>query len=75
MAVLASALFNCIAPGFFASETSWVRLPEQRDTILLRTPSSQLTGEEKVLAVADLLLSDEARIKGQTIMVDGGITL
>lgn len=71
----AGILFNSIAPGFFASEMSSVLLPEQRETILRRTPSSQLTDEEDVLAVADLLLSREANVNGQTIMVDGGITI
>jgi 3-oxoacyl-[acyl-carrier protein] reductase len=71
----AGILFNSIAPGFFASEMSSVLLPEQMETIRRRTPTGQLTNEENVFAVADLLLSRETNMQGQTIMVDGGITI
>ena len=67
--------FNSIAPGFFTSEMSSVLLPQQIEAIRRRTPSGQLATEEHVLAVADLLLSRETNINGQTIAVDGGITI
>jgi 3-oxoacyl-[acyl-carrier protein] reductase len=66
---------NSIAPGFFASEMSSVLLPEQMDVIRRRTPTGQLSSETDVFAAADLLLSRSANIHGQTIMVDGGITI
>ena len=67
--------FNSIAPGFFLSEMSSVLLPEQMDAIRRRTPNGELTTEEHVLAVADLLLSRQTNIHGQTIAIDGGITI
>ena len=66
---------NSIAPGFFRSEMSSVLLPQQMETILRRTPSGRLTTEDDVLAAADLLVSREANINGQTITIDGGITI
>ena len=66
---------NCIAPGFFVSEMSSVLLPQQIDAIRRRTPSGELATEADVLAVADLLLSRETNVNGQTIAVDGGITI
>jgi 3-oxoacyl-[acyl-carrier protein] reductase len=67
--------FNSVAPGFFASEMSSVLLPEQMDAIRRRTPSGDLTNEENVLSVVDLLLSRETNIDGQTITVDGGVSI
>jgi 3-oxoacyl-[acyl-carrier protein] reductase len=67
--------FNSVAPGFFASEMSSVLLPEQMDTIRRRTPSGDLTNEANVFAVVDMLLSRETNIDGQTITVDGGISI
>jgi 3-oxoacyl-[acyl-carrier protein] reductase len=71
----AGVAINSIAPGFFLSEMSSVLLPQQMETIRRRTPSGELATEENVLAVADLLLSRETNINGQTIAVDGGITI
>ena len=71
----AGVTFNSIAPGFFTSEMSSVLLPQQIDAIRRRTPSGELATEENVLAVADLLLSRETNINGQTIAIDGGITI
>jgi 3-oxoacyl-[acyl-carrier protein] reductase len=71
----AGIAFNSVAPGFFASDMSSVLLPEQMETIRHRTPSGELTDEENVLAVVDLLLSAETNIQGQTIKVDGGISI
>jgi 3-oxoacyl-[acyl-carrier protein] reductase len=71
----AGIAFNSVAPGFFASDMSSVLLPEQMDTIRRRTPSGDLTDEKNVLAVVDLLLSRETNIDGQTITVDGGISI
>jgi 3-oxoacyl-[acyl-carrier protein] reductase len=71
----AGITFNSIAPGFFASEMSSVLLPQQMEAIRNRTPTGRLTNEDHVLAVADLLLSRETNINGQTIVVDGGISV
>ena len=67
--------FNSVAPGFFASEMSSVLLPEQMDTIRRRTPTGALSSEEDVFAAVDLFLSRKSNIHGQTLMVDGGITI
>jgi 3-oxoacyl-[acyl-carrier protein] reductase len=71
----ANILVNSVAPGFFASDMSSVLLPEQMDAIRRRTPTGRLTTEADVLAAVDLLLSSDANIHGQTIPVDGGITV
>jgi 3-oxoacyl-[acyl-carrier protein] reductase len=71
----AGITFNSIAPGFFASEMSSVLLPQQMEAIRNRTPTGRLTNEDHVLAVAELLLSRDTNINGQTIVVDGGISV
>jgi 3-oxoacyl-[acyl-carrier protein] reductase len=71
----AGITINSLAPGFFASRMSSVLLPEEMDVIRRRTPTGQLSNEAHILAVADLLLSRETNVHGQTITVDGGITI
>jgi 3-oxoacyl-[acyl-carrier protein] reductase len=66
---------NSVAPGFFESEMSSVLLPEQMQTIKRRTPTGELSNEENIMTVVDLLLSRTTNIHGQTIFVDGGITI
>lgn len=67
--------FNSVAPGFFASEMSSVLLPEQMDTIRRRTPTGMLSNEDDVFAAVDLVLSRVSNTHGQTLFVDGGITI
>ena len=63
---------NTIAPGFFESEMSSVLLPEQIDTIKRRTPTKQMTTEENITPVLDLLLFEDTNITGENILIDGG---
>ncbi|MBX9740480.1 MAG: SDR family oxidoreductase [Beijerinckiaceae bacterium] len=71
----AGVRINNVAPGFFASEMSSVLLPEQMDVIRRRTPTGVLSNEQDVFVAVDLLLSRTANIQGQTVTVDGGITI
>lgn len=66
---------NSVAPGFFESEMSSVLLPEQMRAIKRRTPTGELSNEDNIMKVLDLLLSRTTNIHGQTIFVDGGITI
>ena len=66
---------NCVAPGFFESEMSSVLRPDQLETIRRRTPSGRLSTSQNVVAAVDLICSGTANINGQTIFVDGGITI
>ena len=71
----AGVRFNSIAPGFFESRMSSVLSPNEMETIRRRTPTGELSNLAQVVAVADLLLSGETNVNGQTIFVDGGITI
>jgi 3-oxoacyl-[acyl-carrier protein] reductase len=68
-------LVNSIAPGFFESDMSSVLLPSQLESIKRRTPTKRLTTEKQIMSVLELLLYRETNITGQTIFVDGGITI
>jgi 3-oxoacyl-[acyl-carrier protein] reductase len=70
----AGIYINCVAPGFFESEMSSVLLPEQLTTIKRRTPTGQLSNEEDIFKIVDLVISQVTNIQGQVIYVDGGIT-
>lgn len=65
---------NCIAPGFFESEMSSVLRPEQLDTIKRRTPSGELSSDENIFKVVDLVISGTTNMQGQVVFVDGGIS-
>lgn len=65
---------NTVAPGFFDSEMSGVLLPEQRDAIVRRTPTGELTSTEQLLTVIDLVLAGRSNLNGAVIQVDGGAT-
>ncbi len=69
----AGIFVNCVAPGFFESEMSSVLLPEQLATIKRRTPSGQLSNDENILKVIDLVISGKTNMQGQVVYVDGGI--
>ena len=70
----AGIFVNCVAPGFFESEMSSVLLPEQLATIKRRTPSGQLSNDENIFRVVDLVISGTTNMQGQVVFVDGGIT-
>lgn len=71
----AGIFLNCVAPGFFESEMSSVLRPEQLVTIKRRTPSGQLSNDENIHRVVDLILSGTTNMQGQVVFVDGGITI
>jgi|UniRef100_UPI00378325D8 3-oxoacyl-[acyl-carrier protein] reductase len=65
-------LVNSIAPGFFESEMSSVLSPDQLAIIKRRTPTHNLTSDDNLTPVLDMLLFADANMTGQTIVVDGG---
>ncbi len=62
----AGIFINCVAP---------VLRPEQLATIKRRTPSGQLSNDENIHRVVDLILSGTTNMQGQVVFVDGGITI
>ena len=67
---------NAIAPGFFASEMTEQYLPGYLEEQLRRAPLGR-AGEADELTAAVLFLASDAGsyITGQTLIVDGGLTL
>jgi len=67
---------NAIAPGFIVTDMTAGLTEEAKQALLKRIPLGALGAPEDVAAVAAFLASDEAHyITGQTITVDGGMTL
>jgi 3-oxoacyl-[acyl-carrier protein] reductase len=67
---------NSLAPGYFESDMASGITPKQKETIKRRTPLGRLGTIPDLVGVVRFLLSDEARfMTGQTIVVDGGITV
>lgn len=67
---------NSVAPGYMRTEMSAGLGDEQLDQIARRTPLGRLAEIADVLPLIGFLLSDEAGfITGQTILVDGGISM
>lgn len=67
---------NAIAPGYLQTEMSDKLSESQRDQILRRTPLGRLGKSEDVVGAVKFLLSDDsAFITGQTLVIDGGITI
>ncbi len=67
---------NAVAPGYMLTDISKGLSDEQREQIIRRTPLGRLTEFEDVFAVVELLLSERGKfITGQTIAVDGGLSI
>ncbi|WP_214401664.1 SDR family NAD(P)-dependent oxidoreductase [Pseudonocardia lacus] len=67
---------NALAPGFFASEMTDQYVPGYLDQQMLRVPMGR-AGDPRELAAAVVFLASEAGgyITGQTLAVDGGMTI
>lgn len=67
---------NSVAPGYVLTEMSSVLTPVQLNQIVNRTPLGKLAEDEDVTHLVRFLLGDGARmITGQTILVDGGVSV
>jgi len=67
---------NSVAPGYLRTEMSARLESKQLDKILRRTPLQRLGTPEDVIGPVKFLLSDDAAfVTGQTLVVDGGITV
>lgn len=67
---------NSVAPGFLDTEMTHGLSETQRQQIVRRTPLNRLGTSGDVVPVIAFLLSDAAGfITGQTIVIDGGITI
>jgi 3-oxoacyl-[acyl-carrier protein] reductase len=67
---------NAIAPGFIVTDMTAGMSPEAKEGLMKRIPLGTLGTPEDVAAVASFLASDESKyITGQTLTVDGGMTL
>lgn len=69
---------NAIGPGATVTpiNRSWIDDPVKREMVTAHIPMGRAGDAEEMAAVATFLLSDEAAyITGQTLFVDGGLTL
>lgn len=67
---------NAIAPGYFPSKMTAATIDRHRDEMLRQTPLGKLGGPTDLMGVALLLASDAGgHITGQTIVIDGGMTI
>ncbi|HEY0866932.1 MAG TPA: 3-oxoacyl-[acyl-carrier-protein] reductase [Fimbriimonas sp.] len=67
---------NAVAPGFIETDMTEALPPEMKDTVVKTAPAGRLGTPADVAAAILFLASDDAAyITGQTITVDGGLTL
>jgi len=67
---------NALAPGFFPSKMTAATLDAHGAEMLRQTPLGKLGGETDLMGAALLLASDAGgHITGQTIVIDGGMTI
>lgn len=67
---------NCVVPGLIGTDMSAQALAKHRDQILSRVPQGRPGTVSEVAAAVGFLLSEEAGyITGQTLVVDGGLSL
>jgi len=67
---------NAIAPGFFASEMTEQYEPGYLDAMMIRVIAGRMGDERELAATLVWLVSDAGGyVTGQTIVVDGGVTV
>ena len=67
---------NALAPGYFPSKMTMATVERHGEAMLRQTPLGKLGGETDLMGPALLLASDAGgHITGQTIVVDGGMTI
>lgn len=67
---------NAVAPGYFESDMVAQMPDAQKQRIARRTPLGRLGNVNDIAAVVGFLLGPDARfITGQTLVVDGGLTV
>jgi 3-oxoacyl-[acyl-carrier protein] reductase len=67
---------NSIAPGYFESDMTSGLNEKQKKWIVRQTPLRRLGTVEDLVGVVGFLISPEARfLTGQTLVVDGGLTV
>ena len=67
---------NAIAPGFIPTELTSTLTEQQREYILNSTPLGRAgSAEEVAAAISFLCLPEAGYITGQTLCVDGGMTI
>ena len=67
---------NSIAPGFFVSEMTDTYQPGYLDAVMKRVPAGRMGDGRELAATVVFLASDAAGyVTGQTLPVDGGLTI
>jgi len=67
---------NAVAPGWIETDMTASLRPEIREAMLKSVPAGRPGLPEDVASVVAFLASDEASyVNGQTIAVDGGMTM
>ena len=68
---------NAIAPGATATPiNSWTENPQKKEEVESHIPMGRVGTSEEMAAITGFLCSDDAAyITGQTLFVDGGLTL
>ncbi|OFZ18386.1 MAG: 3-oxoacyl-[acyl-carrier-protein] reductase [Bdellovibrionales bacterium RBG_16_40_8] len=67
---------NCVAPGFIVTEMTDVLPETQKNAILAKIPLQKFGNTEDIAAAVSFLLSDDAvYITGQTLHVNGGMSM
>ncbi len=67
---------NCVAPGFIATAMTDALNEKQREAVLVKVPSGRLgTPSEIASAVVYLASSEASYVTGQTLHVNGGLTM
>ncbi len=67
---------NSVLPGYMETDMSKGLSEKQKEQIVRRTPLGRLATCDDVLGVVRFLISDAARfVTGQSLVVDGGITI